>query len=94
MILLEIVETDKNLRITSVGHSIGTDEPCARVSTMLDLIKLFLRQFIVEEERKNGYTYINVIKSPLSEQYLVDIVRYMLELTNLYPAHIKLKGAK
>lgn len=68
----------------------GTDEPCSRVSTTLDLIKVFLTRFTVLSHRNNGYTVLKLIKSPLSEENLVSAITYLQELSNLYPAHIQI----
>lgn len=66
----------------------GTDEPCSRVSTTLDLVKLFLTRFTVASNRKNGYTYLKIIKSPLSEEMLMSSILYLKELSQLYPKSI------
>lgn len=90
MIIATITETNKHLVIECTGHSMGTDEPCARMSTTLDLIKVFMTRFISDSTRKNGYTYLKIIKSPLSEENLVSAITYLQELSNLYPAHIQI----
>ena len=94
MIVATITETNKHLVIECTGHSMGTDEPCSRVSTTLDLVKLFLTRFTVASDRKNGYTYLKIIKSPLSEELLVNSVLYLKELCKLYPNHITIKERK
>lgn len=90
MIMVTIEETKNHLRIEARGHSMGTDEPCSRVSTTLDLIKVFLTRFTVLSHRNNGYTVLKLIKSPLSEENLVSAITYLQELSNLYPAHIQI----
>ena len=72
----------------------GTDEPCSRVSTTLDLIKLFLTRFLVESKREDGYTFLKLIKSPLSEEALTNSLIYLKELADLYPNHITIKERK
>ena len=66
----------------------GTDEPCARISTALDLIKLFLSRFLLNDVRKNGYTFLKIIKSPLSQEALINGIFYLKDLAILYPNHI------
>ena len=90
MIKITLSETKNHLEIEARGHSMGTDEPCARMSTTLDLIKVFMTRFISDSTRKNGYTYLKIIKSPLSEENLVSAITYLQELSNLYPAHIQI----
>ena len=72
----------------------GTDEPCARVSTTLDLIKLFITRFTLISDRKSGYTYLKLIKSPLSEEMLVNSILYLKELSQLYPKSITITERK
>ena len=90
MISITLVETKNHLEIVARGHSMGTDEPCARVSTTLDLIKVFMTRFITDSSRKNGYTRLQIIKSPLSEENLVSTIVYLQELSTLYPSHIQI----
>ncbi len=68
----------------------GTDEPCSRVSTTLDLIKLFLTRFLVDTKRDAGYTFLKIIKSPLTEEVLISGIIYLKELSDLYPNHINI----
>lgn len=88
MINITLSETKNHLEIEARGHSMGTDEPCSRVSTTLDLVKLFLTRFTVASNRKNGYTYLKIIKSPLSEEMLMSSILYLKELSQLYPKSI------
>ena len=88
MIAITLTETKNHLEIEARGHSMGTDEPCARVSTTLDLIKLFLTRFTLDSERIGGYTFLKLIKSPLSEESLTNSIIYLKELSKLYPNHI------
>ena len=94
MIIITIEETKNHLRIEARGHSLGTDEPCSRVSTTLDLIKVFLTRFTVLSHRNNGYTVLKIIKSPLSEEALTNSIIYLKELSKLYPNHITIKERK
>ena len=94
MITITLVETKNHLEIEARGHSMGTDEPCARVSTTLDLIKLFLTRFTLISDRKSGYTYLKLIKSPLSEEILVNSILYLKELSQLYPKSITITERK
>ena len=94
MINITISETKNHLEIEARGHSMGTDEPCSRVSTTLDLVKLFLTRFTVAIDRKNGYTYLKIIKSPLSEELLVNSVLYLKELSKFYPNHVTIEERK
>ena len=88
MISITLVETKNHLEIEVRGHSMGTDEPCSRMSTTLDLIKVFMTRFISDSTRKNGYTYLKLIKSPLSEEMLMSSILYLKELSQLYPKSI------
>lgn len=72
----------------------GTDEPCSRVSTTLDLIKLFLTRFLLDTKREAGYTFIKLIKSPLSEESLTSAIMYLQELSELYPNQITITERK
>ena len=94
MITITLVETKNHLEIEARGHSMGTDEPCARVSTTLDLIKLFLTRFTLISDRKSGYTYLKLIKQPLSEEILVNSILYLKELSQLYPKSITITERK
>ena len=94
MIMISIEETKNHLRIEARGHSMGTDEPCSRVSTTLDLIKLFLTRFLVESKREAGYTFLKLIKSPLSEENLTNAILYLKELSDLYPNQITITERK
>ena len=88
MITVTIAEAKNHVEIVARGHSMGTDEPCSRVSTTLDLIKLFLTRFLLDTKRKAGYTFLKLIKSPLSEEALTNSILYLKELSKLYPNHI------
>lgn len=88
MIRITLTETKNHIEIESKGHSTGTDEPCSRVSTTLDIIKVFLTRYIVASNRKNGYTYLKLIKSPLTEENLTSAILYLHDLSTLYPHHI------
>ena len=91
MIAITLTESKNHLEIEARGHSMGTDEPCARVSTTLDLIKLFLTRFLLECKREAGYTFLRLIKSPLSEEALSNSILYLKELSDLYPNYITIK---
>lgn len=90
MIRITLTETSNNLVIECTGHSMGTDEPCTRISTTLDLIKVFMTRFITDSVRENGYTRLKIIKSPLSEENLTSTIIYLQELSTLYPTHIQI----
>lgn len=94
MIAITLIETKNYLEIEARGHSMGTDEPCSRVSTTLDLIKLFLTRFLLVTKREAGYTFLKLIKSPLSEEALTISIIYLKELSKLYPNHIIIKERK
>lgn len=94
MIVITLTETKNHLEIVARGHSMVTDEPCARVSTTLDLIKLFLNRFTLDSDRIGGYTFLKLIKSPLSEESLTSAIIYLQELSELYPNHITIKERK
>ena len=94
MIAITLTETKNHLRIEARGHSMGTDEPCSRVSTTLDLIKLFLTRFTVLSHRARGYTVLKIIKSPLSEENLKSAIMYLQELSELYPNQITITERK
>lgn len=94
MIVITLTETKNHLEIEAKGHSMGTDEPCSRVSTTLDLIKLFLTRFLLDTKREAGYTFLKLIKSPLSEEALTNSLIYLQELSELYPNHITIKERK
>ena len=72
----------------------GTDEPCSRVSTTLDLIKVFLNRFTILSHRASGYTVLKFIKSPLSEENLTNAILYLKELSELYPNQITITERK
>lgn len=88
MIVLTVTENRNYFEIEAKGHSMGTDEPCSRVSTTLDLTKIFLTRFIIKNERKNGYTYLKIINSPLTDETVKSVIFYLYELSKLYPSHI------
>ena len=94
MIAINFTETKNHLIIEARGHSMGTDEPCSRVSTALDLIKLFLTRFTVLSHRARGYTFLKIIKSPLSEENLTSAIMYLQELSELYPNQITITERK
>lgn len=94
MIMITLTETKNHIEIVARGHSMGTDEPCARVSTTLDLIKLFLNRFTLDSDRIAGYTFLKLIKSPLTEEALINSLIYLKELADLYPNHITIKERK
>ena len=94
MITVTIAEAKNHVEIVARGHSMGTDEPCARVSTTLDLIKVFLTRFTLDSERLGGYTFLKLIKSPLSEEALTNSIIYLKELSKLYPNHITITERK
>lgn len=88
MIVIIIYENRSYFEIKVKGHSMGTNEPCSRVSTALDLTKIFLTRFIIKSERKNGYTYLKIINSPLTDETVRSVIFYLYELSKLYPSHI------
>lgn len=88
MIVIIVYENRSYFEIKAKGHSMGTNEPCSRVSTTLDLAKIFLTRFIIENERKNGYTYLKIINSPLTDETVRSVIFYLYELSKLYPSHI------
>ena len=94
MIAITLTETRNHLEIEARGHSMGSYEPCSRVSTTLDLIKLFLTRFLVESNREAGYTVLKLIKSPLSEENLTIAIMYLQELSELYPNQITITERK
>ena len=94
MIMISIEETKNHLRIEARGHSMGTDEPCSRVSTTLDLVKVFLTRFTILSHRASGYTVLKFIKSPLSEENLTNAILYLKELSKLYPNQITITERK
>lgn len=94
MIAITLTETKNHLEIEARGHSMGTDEPCSRVSTTLDLIKLFLTRFLIDTKRETGYTVLKIIKSPLSEENLTSAIMYLQELSELYPNQITITERK
>ena len=94
MIVITLTETKNHLEIEAKGHSMGTDEPCSRISTTLDLIKIFLTRFLLDTKREAGYTFLKLIKSPLSEEALTNSIIYLKELSKLYPNHIVITERK
>ena len=94
MIVITLTETKNHLEIEAKGHSMGTDEPCSRISTTLDLIKIFLTRFLLDTKRGAGYTFLKLIKSPLSEEALTNSIIYLKELSKLYPNHIVITERK
>ena len=94
MIAITLTETKNHLAIEARGHSMGTDEPCSRVSTTLDLIKIFLTRFLVESKREAGYTFLKLIKSPLSEENLTSAIMYLQKLSELYSNQITITERK
>lgn len=52
MIIINLSETRKNVTIEVSGHGDDSDQSCARVSTVLDIITLFFSK-LVSDHRKS-----------------------------------------
>lgn len=95
MIIINLSETRKNVTIEVSGHGDDSDQSCARVSTVLDIITLFFSKLVSEHKKEYGYTLIVIDKRRTAKQFLfsnlVSVLGYFLELEKLYPKSIKIK---
>lgn len=90
MITITINKTPTQTTITADGHSTNTDEPCARVSTTLDLLYYTSLEFIISNTRSNGFTSLTLINSKLSLPHIKTFTLYLYSLQSLYPSNIKI----
>lgn len=98
MIMINLSETIKSVTIKVTGHGDDSDQSCARVSTVLDVIALFFSKLVSEHKKEYGYTLIVIDKRQTAKQFLfsnlVSVLRYFLELEKLYPNSIKINTEK
>lgn len=98
MIMINLSETLKSVTIEVTGHGDDSDQSCARVSTVLDVIALFFRILVSEHKKEYGYTLIVIDKRRTAKQFLfsnlVSVLGYFLELEKLYPNSIKINTGK
>lgn len=98
MIMINLSETSKYVTIKVTGHGDDSDQSCARVSTVLDVIALFFSKLVSEHKKEYGYTLIVIDKRRTAKQFLfsnlVSVLGYFLELEKLYPNSIKINTEK
>jgi orf13 protein len=98
MIMINFSETRKNVTIEVTGHGDDTDQSCARVSTVLDIIQLFFSKLVSDYKKEYGYTLIVIDKQRVAKQFLFSnllaVLGYFLELKKLYPNSIKINTEK
>ncbi len=98
MIMINLSETRKNVTIEVTGHGDDTDQSCARVSTVLDIIKLFFSKLVSDYKKEYGYTLIVIDKRRTAKQFLfsnlLEVLGYFIELEKLYPKSIKINTRK
>lgn len=98
MIMINLSETSKSVTIKVTGHGDDSDQSCARVSTVLDVIALFFSKLVSEHKKEYGYTLIVIDKRRTAKQFLfsnlVSVLGYFLELEKLYPNSIKINTEK
>ena len=98
MIMINLSETRKNVTIEVTGHGDDTDQSCARVSTVLDIIKLFFSKLVSDYKKEYGYTLIVIDKRRTAKNFLfsnlLEVLGYFIELEKLYPNSIKINTEK
>nr|DAK37585.1 MAG TPA: hypothetical protein [Caudoviricetes sp.] len=98
MIMINLSETRKNVTIEVTGHGDDSDQSCARVSTVLDIIQLFFSKLVSDYKKEYGYTLIVIDKRRTAKQFLfsnlVSVLGYFIELEKLYPKSIKINTGK
>ena len=98
MIMINLSETSKSVTIKVTGDGDDSDQSCARVSTVLDVIALFFSKLVSEHKKEYGYTLIVIDKRRTAKQFLfsnlVSVLGYFLELEKLYPNSIKINTEK
>lgn len=98
MIMINLSETSKSVTIKVTGHGDDSDQSCARVSTVLDVIALFFSKLVSDHKKEYGYTLIVIDKRRTAKQFLfsnlVSVLGYFLELEKLYPNSIKINTEK
>jgi uncharacterized protein YsxB (DUF464 family) len=93
MIKISLSENENHFKLECTGHSLENNEPCARVSTALDMMKLFFTKHLEKTKRVHGLTLLVFNKKGLTKEkkkLLEDCILYFYELKKLYGSSIQI----